>query len=265
MDDSYIILTTADHNTPPSPLARNDAQTGNVRSIQGYDLFCMNGLTFPDRSPHPSLWEAKFLAQPVGIDMLRSDPSTAVARGLKSAGTARLLLTNRYDFLSLDHLSATWRLKSAAAGGADAFLAAGSIPLAGLASGSSSETEIDFGDGGYRGGGEHGAGRNEEIFLHVEARLSADSDWAPQGHLVAWGCFNVESGIATGKPGPPPVVLGSVPLPGVLHNGDGGGVGGGESVAVVGTVSLPPPALIVYDDEEEDSACSREGSPMGQL
>ncbi|CAN0465919.1 unnamed protein product, partial [Laminaria digitata] len=32
--------------------------------------FCVNGVTFPDRSPHPALWEAKFLAQPVGIELI---------------------------------------------------------------------------------------------------------------------------------------------------------------------------------------------------
>jgi len=38
--------------------------------------FCINGLVWPDRTPHPAMWEAKALQQPVGV-ALRS----AVARG----------------------------------------------------------------------------------------------------------------------------------------------------------------------------------------
>ncbi|CAN0465938.1 unnamed protein product, partial [Laminaria digitata] len=98
--------------------------------------------------------------------------------------------TNRYDFLSLDHLLIEWRLQSAAAagggGGAGSSLASGEVQLLGLAPATSREVEID------------------ELFVHVEARLRAGSAWAPEGHLVAWGCFPVAEFLPTGKKAPLP-------------------------------------------------------------
>lgn len=170
----------------------------------------------------------------------------------------RLLFTNRYDFLSLDHLSAAWRLQSAAAGGAESCLAGGSLLLAGLAPGESREVEIHH-VAGLEGSGRRvaGGGRGGEFFLHVEARLSAKSDWASEGHLVAWGCFSVEGVTAVGEPQSP---LCSITEPGVTGTGNSEDE---EAVAIAGTTCSPPPALIVYEEEEETS--SREGSPMGQL
>jgi beta-galactosidase len=50
--------------------------------------FCLNGLVFADRTPHPSLFEAKAVLQPVGIDGLR--------------------VTNKHDFVDLSHLRPSW-------------------------------------------------------------------------------------------------------------------------------------------------------------
>ena len=36
--------------------------------------FCINGLVFPDRTPHPALWECKYWQQPVGFAL---GPGTA--------------------------------------------------------------------------------------------------------------------------------------------------------------------------------------------
>ncbi|CAN0538301.1 unnamed protein product, partial [Scytosiphon promiscuus] len=57
-----------------------------------------------------------------------------------------LVFTNRYDFLSLDHLSIAWRLQSAAApggGSAGSSLASGEVQLLGLAPATSREVDID--------------------------------------------------------------------------------------------------------------------------
>lgn len=54
--------------------------------------FCINGLVFPDRSPHPALSEVKFLQQPVSI----------------SESQNMVYIKNRYDFTTLDHLNFEW-------------------------------------------------------------------------------------------------------------------------------------------------------------
>lgn len=226
-------------------------------SPQGYDLFCVNGLTFPDRSPHPALWEAKFLAQPVGMDLASHPGDSAVVK---------LLLTNRYDFLSLDHLSVSWRLLSAAAPAATSSpgspLSEGSVTIEGVPPGGSREVEIERLTSTIVG-----AGRRGETFLHVEFRLSAETPWAPEGHLVAWGSFPVGE---TTPPGDAAAGDETSPLRFSTQEGDSrSGTPGAPRVAgeAAGeeTARLPLPSLIVYEDEKDGSVSSREGSPMGQL
>jgi len=60
--------------------------------------FCCNGLVQPDRSPNPSLLEAKKAYQPVGITAV--DPSQGIVK-----------IANRYAFTALDSLQASWQLE----------------------------------------------------------------------------------------------------------------------------------------------------------
>jgi len=53
--------------------------------------FCLNGLVWPDRRPHPAMWEAKFLQQPVGVE----------ARDLRRG---RLRIRNKREFTDLSDL-----------------------------------------------------------------------------------------------------------------------------------------------------------------
>jgi beta-galactosidase len=57
--------------------------------------FCINGLTFPDRSPHPALFEVKYLQQPVTISLTNSGD---------------LKIRNWYNFLSLEGFSLEWNI-----------------------------------------------------------------------------------------------------------------------------------------------------------
>lgn len=56
--------------------------------------FCINGLVFPDRTPHPAMFEAKFLQQPVHVSVYGQ----------------RVMIENRYQFSTLDHLTFKWRV-----------------------------------------------------------------------------------------------------------------------------------------------------------
>jgi beta-galactosidase len=57
--------------------------------------FCINGLTFPDRSPHPALFEVKYLQQPVTLSLTDS---------------GELRIRNWYNFLSLEGFSLEWEI-----------------------------------------------------------------------------------------------------------------------------------------------------------
>ncbi|MDD3886895.1 MAG: glycoside hydrolase family 2 TIM barrel-domain containing protein, partial [Victivallaceae bacterium] len=60
--------------------------------------FCINGLVFPDRTPHPAMYEFKYLAQPFSI------------RHLNTYGL-NFRLENRNCFVSLDDLAFAWRIE----------------------------------------------------------------------------------------------------------------------------------------------------------
>ena len=60
--------------------------------------FCINGLIWPDRTPHPAMYEFKKLAQPVGVEMID------VRHG-------KLKITNKNWFSMLNWLTATWQLQ----------------------------------------------------------------------------------------------------------------------------------------------------------
>lgn len=275
----------------------------------------MNGVTFPDRYPHPALYEAKFLSQPVGIELLRGDqPSRPGRPGANTEATdtsnaspesgalplsspsslslppppppppLRVLFTNRYGFLSLDHLSTSWRLRSSAsAGGADASLAGGSLTtaLSGLRPGESRELSVEVSPAGAVGDRRRGVavGDNRpELFLHVEQRLAAESAWAPEGHLVAWGCFPVPNVTVAAAGDPPPgraLVLQPAPPPASAPRGappEAAALGEGPGDAVAGpgagagaAVPQASAGFIAYEDADDSAPSSREVSPLVQL
>jgi beta-galactosidase/beta-glucuronidase len=61
--------------------------------------FCINGLIFPDRIPHPALWEYKKVLEPVFVEAL-------------DLASGTLKVTNRYHFLDLSHLDIIWTIKA---------------------------------------------------------------------------------------------------------------------------------------------------------
>jgi beta-galactosidase len=81
--------------------------------------FCLNGLVFADRTPHPSLFEARAVLQPVGIDGTR--------------------VTNKHGFRSLSHLQPSW---SVTVDGNP--IAGGDLEPLGLAPGESADLPIEL-------------------------------------------------------------------------------------------------------------------------
>src|SRR5208282_1003738 len=61
--------------------------------------FVIDGLLFPDRTPSPALLELKKVIEPLFVE------ARDIAKGQFS-------LTNRYDFVGLDHLSLSWVIEA---------------------------------------------------------------------------------------------------------------------------------------------------------
>ncbi len=64
-----------------------------------HDLnFCINGLVWPDRTPHPALYEFKKLVQPIGIEAV-------------SLETGQFLIKNKQYFSGMEWLQVQWTLQ----------------------------------------------------------------------------------------------------------------------------------------------------------
>ncbi|NMC40186.1 MAG: DUF4981 domain-containing protein [Bacteroidales bacterium] len=59
--------------------------------------FCINGLVWPDRTPHPSLYEVKKVYQYIGFD------GSEISKGL-------VRIVNKYDFTDLSHFNFDWEI-----------------------------------------------------------------------------------------------------------------------------------------------------------
>jgi beta-galactosidase len=119
--------------------------------------FCTDGIVWPDRTPHPGLYEFKHLAQPVGVQW--ADPAAGVLR-----------ITNKQHFAGLEWLAGEWLLL------VDGLAqASGELPPLNAAPGASQEITLPA---ELQGAGER--------FLTLRFRQTADTAWAPAGHEVAW-------------------------------------------------------------------------------
>lgn len=119
--------------------------------------FCVDALNYPDRTPHTGLIEYKKVLEPVKFELVDAEKGVVKARNL-------------YDFISLDHLDAVWRLVSEGEQTAQ-----GRLDLSGVAPGGEKMLEI-----GYE---LPAAGEN---FLEIEVSEAFETLWAERGHQV---CF----------------------------------------------------------------------------
>ncbi len=84
---------------------RRETEDGRAYWVYGGDFadepndtnFCINGLVWPDRTPHPAMFEWRKIAQPVSVE------AVDLRRG-------RIRIVNRADFTSLDDFRGVWEL-----------------------------------------------------------------------------------------------------------------------------------------------------------
>ncbi|CAI0774226.1 beta-galactosidase [Serratia entomophila] len=151
-------------------LTRHDAQ-GNPYWAYGGDFgdtpndrqFCLNGLVFPDRTPHPALFEAQRAQQ---FFSFAFDPATLA-----------LTVSSDYLFRTCDNERLNWRLEL---DGVER--ASGSFDLALPPQGSTSFTLLDRLPVLHQPG---------ELWLNVEVVQPQATDWSEAHHRCAWDQWRV--------------------------------------------------------------------------
>jgi beta-galactosidase len=146
---------------------RRDDERGRAYWAYGGDFddrpndanFVCDGLIWPDRTPHPAMYEHKHLIQPVRVQ------SIDVARGA-------LRIVNRQAFRDLAWLRGVWELTVDGAP-----LSAGELPELHAGPGEAQTVALDLGAPADAPG---------ERFLTVRFYQRQATAWAPAGHEVAW-------------------------------------------------------------------------------
>jgi beta-galactosidase len=127
--------------------------------------FCINGLVFPDRAIHPSLWEHKKVVQPVKVE-----PNDLL--------TGQLEIVNRYSFSDLSGLDVAWKLSADGR-----VLQAGRLPRLHTPAGGREAVTVPFVKPELEPG--------VEYWLTLSFTLAEDTPWAEKGHEVAWEQFKI--------------------------------------------------------------------------
>lgn len=122
--------------------------------------FCINGLIWPDRTPHPALYEAKKIFQPLAIK------AVDLAAGL-------IEISNEQDFRSMHGLVGHWEL--AVDGRIDQD---GALPPLDIPPGDSEVVSLPLREPDLQAG--------QESFLNIRFVLAEDTTWAEAGHEIAW-------------------------------------------------------------------------------
>ncbi len=153
-------------------------------TIHDFD-FCINGLVWPDRTPHPAMHEFKKLVQPLDFELLDEDD-------------LRVAITNRQDFTDLSWLVGWWELL---ADGEPVHR--GDLPELRLGPGARAEislslpAELDL-----------RPGQERHLNLHFEA--AEDTPWCEAGHEVAWEQFELSR--VQGEAGEPEALADAKPV-----------------------------------------------------
>jgi beta-galactosidase len=132
------------------------AYGGDFGDVPNDYNFCADGLVWPDRTPHPALYEYKYLIQPVSAKLLDNRV---------------LRLTSKQDFIDLDWLEGYWEL---AVDGLP--VQSGTLPSLTLKPGASIEIPALYIAGDWPG----------EAFLNLRFYQKTATLWAAAGHEVAW-------------------------------------------------------------------------------
>ncbi len=125
--------------------------------------FCLNGLVFPDRTVHPSIFEVKRAYQNLGFEAVPFSPGT-------------IKVTNKHDFISLEGFDLDWELTAEGV-----VVESGTEPLTGVAPGA--HTFVNLGTGIAA------EDPSKEYFVNLTAVTRDSALLIPAGHPVATAQF----------------------------------------------------------------------------
>lgn len=125
--------------------------------------FVIDGLVSADRVPSPGLIEYKKVIEPIKVD------AVDLAKGTVE-------ITNRYDFISLSHITCSWSLL------ADGVIVQqGVLPLPEIPAQTSATVDVPF---------VHPTAQQDgEYWLNIDFTLAHDTKWAKRGHEIAFAQF----------------------------------------------------------------------------
>ena len=142
------------------------AYGGDYGDIPNDANFNINGLVFPDRTPSPGLVEYKKILEPVLVEE-------------ENLENQKIRITNRYDFINLDHLLLSWSLTRDGS-----VIQSGSMEIPEVKPGESTTLRIP-----YQNLEQPIAGA--DYLLNVRFSLKNDTSWEEKGYEVAWGQFEL--------------------------------------------------------------------------
>lgn len=170
------------------------AYGGDLGATYPHDAqFCINGLVFPDRTPHPALHEARALMAPVRFRVGTCAPVAGDALSATNfagvitltAPSLMLEICNARQFTDTSDLTFAFKLLPARGSGAGLSVAASgtvdTTKTSGIKPGKSVSVPLSFGRGVLPG----------SFWLSVEAKQVHSKPWAPEGHVVARAQFAV--------------------------------------------------------------------------
>jgi len=122
--------------------------------------FVCDGLVWPDRKPHPGMWEAKKVQQPIGIK----------AKNLKQG---LVTITNKHDFTTLEGFLGAWEVLI------DGKVAAkGIVPKLKTAPQKAENVRLKLPKLALKPG--------QQAHLNVRFRTAKATPWCPANHEIAW-------------------------------------------------------------------------------
>jgi beta-galactosidase len=138
--------------------------------------FVCDGMVWPDRAPHPAMFEFKHLIQPARAELADA-----------ASGTIRVV--NKQDFAGIEWLRGTWEVT---ADGRP--VASGELPELRAAPGEAQTIALDLGAADAPG----------ERFLTVRFYQKEETPWAPAGHEVGWDQLALPAAVEAARPAPEP-------------------------------------------------------------
>ncbi|MDX1523555.1 MAG: glycoside hydrolase family 2 TIM barrel-domain containing protein, partial [Anaerolineae bacterium] len=158
--------------------------------------FCINGLIWPDRTPHPALYEYKKVLQPIAISAV-------------DLAAGQLEITSKQDFIDLSAYQGRWELSVDGV-----ILAEGLLPTLKIPPGQSEVVTLPLTNPKLSPG--------SECLLRVTFGLARATAWAEAGHEIAWEQFKMPYAV------PDPVLIPAGQMPDLILSETG------EAIIIVG-------------------------------